>query len=141
MQLSQFTDYALRSLMHAALCAPDRVQVGAVADAFQISRHHLVKVVQRLQQLGYVDTRRGRGGGFTLGRAPQDIRLDEVVQALEPFDLVECFEAPTACRIAGACGLQRALQEARSAFVEALSHYSLADLLRPRAPLRRQLGI
>jgi Rrf2 family nitric oxide-sensitive transcriptional repressor len=66
MRLSLFTDYSLRVLMFAALKG-ETFSLSEVAEAYDISRHHLVKVVNYLAKLGYLDTRRGRGGGITLG--------------------------------------------------------------------------
>jgi Rrf2 family nitric oxide-sensitive transcriptional repressor len=60
--------------MYAAL-KEDSFQLDEVTKAYRISRHHLAKVVQRLAQLGYLETRRGRKGGIMLARAPEDIRL------------------------------------------------------------------
>lgn len=67
MQLTRFTDYGLRSLMYLAV-QPDRFSnVREISDHFGISRNHLVKVVHRLAQLGYV---KGKGGGHPLGAYP-----------------------------------------------------------------------
>ena len=100
MQLNLFTDYALRVLVHTA-ARPDRRGTSAqVAEDFGISRHHVVKVVNELQHLGYLQTVRGRTGGFTLARPPEDIRLGEVVRQTEGgFRLVECFEPATSTNV------------------------------------------
>lgn len=75
MQLSTYSDYSVRVLMQTALRHPARVTVDEVAGTFDISRHHLVKVVHDLGRNGYLTTHRGVGGGFTLGRPPAGIRL------------------------------------------------------------------
>ena len=62
MQLSRFTDYALRVLIYAAARPDARCLTADVAIAFGISRQHLVKVVNELQHLGYLETVRGRDG-------------------------------------------------------------------------------
>ena len=56
MQLTNYTDYALRTLIAVALVAPDRITVGEISQAYGISTNHLLKVVQRLAALGYVET-------------------------------------------------------------------------------------
>ena len=69
MELSQFTDYSLRVLIFAGLS--DRlVSVPEIAETYQISQHHLVKVVHHLSKHGFLDTFRGRGGGFRLAKGP-----------------------------------------------------------------------
>ena len=142
MELSQFTDYALRTLMHVGLRPSERTQVRSVALAFGISTNHIVKVVHRLGQLGYLDTRRGRGGGLQLARPPAEIVVGDVVRDTENLALVECRSPRDGgCPIAESCRLATALDRATQAFLEVLDDYTLADLLRPRAKLRRALGI
>lgn len=131
MQLNVFTDYALRVLIYAAARPGERVRSEEIARAFGVSRHHLVKVVNELQHLGYIDTVRGRAGGFTLARAPERIRLGEVVRQTEgTLAVVECFDPKTnTCPLTHACGLQRALGDAFDGFFAVLDRYSLADLV------------
>ena len=131
MQLNAFTDYALRVLVYAAV-RPERLCLtGDVANAFGISRHHVVKVVNTLQHLGYIETVRGRAGGFTLAQAPAHIRLGDVVRRVEgTMVLVECFDRKTnTCPLSNSCGLKGALSEAFQAFLAVLDRHSLADMV------------
>ena len=73
MQVSAYFDYSLRVLMHVALSSPHRVTVDEVAEAFGISRHHLVKIVHDLGRNGYLKTFRGIGGGSTLAMPSAEI--------------------------------------------------------------------
>jgi len=130
MRLSLFTDYSLRVLMFAALKG-ETFSLSEVAEAYGISRHHLVKVVNFLAKLGYLETRRGRGGGISLGMPPQDIRIGMVVRRTEdtPF-IVECFDQQhNTCPINGSCRLKGALAQAESAFYETLDRHTLRDLV------------
>jgi Rrf2 family transcriptional regulator, nitric oxide-sensitive transcriptional repressor len=135
MQLTLFSDYALRLLLYLA-AHPDRViSVQEVSRAYGISHHHLVKIVRRLADEGLVLTTRGRGGGLRLGVDPAAINVGALVRATEPhLNLVECFDRATnTCPIARACGLERALRQAQQAFFDVLDRYTLADF-QPRAP-------
>ena len=70
MHLTQFSDYSLRLAIYLA-CHPEQVvSVDEISRAFGISRHHLVKVVQTLTELGVVEAQRGRGGGMRLAMRP-----------------------------------------------------------------------
>jgi Rrf2 family nitric oxide-sensitive transcriptional repressor len=131
MQLTAFTDYALRVLIYAAARPESRCLTADVATAFGISRHHVVKVVNELQHLGYLDTTRGREGGFALAKPPHRIRIGEVVRRTEStMTLVECFDRDTnTCPLTRACGLKGVVGEAFDAFLAVLDRYSLADLL------------
>jgi Rrf2 family nitric oxide-sensitive transcriptional repressor len=130
MKLSLFTDYSLRVLMFAALKG-ESFSLSEVAESYDISRHHLVKVVNYLAKLGYLETRRGRGGGIALGMQPEDIRIGMVVRRTEdsPF-IVECFDKQhNTCLINGSCRLKGALAQAVNAFYETLDRHTLRDLV------------
>ena len=133
MQLTQFTDYALRVLIYLArLPPPGMATIPEIAAHFQISRAHLVKVAATLSARGFIESSRGKGGGVKLARPPQTIGIGEVVRITEPhMDLVECFD-PKAnqCRIIRGCFLKAILYESRRAFLAVLDKYSLADAAR-----------
>lgn len=143
MRLSAYSDYAVRVLFQTALRAPERVTVDDVAQTFGISRHHLVKVVHDLGRNGYLATRRGVGGGFTLARAPEDIRLGDVVRLGEESEkVIDCLDGPhRKCRLWPACRLRGVLDEAAAAFFSVLDRYTLADLLKHPARMRAVLGL
>ncbi|MGB8621779.1 MAG: Rrf2 family transcriptional regulator [Paracoccaceae bacterium] len=133
MRLTMMSDYALRVLLFAA-AHPDRlVTIDETQDVYDISRGHLMKIVGILATAGMLRSQRGRSGGFTLGCAPGDIRLGDVLRATEPdFEMVECFGADSACTIQPACRLPRIVNEALAAFMEVMDGHTLADLvLRP----------
>jgi Rrf2 family nitric oxide-sensitive transcriptional repressor len=142
MRLTVYTDYSLRVLMYVAL-HPERLPtIGEIASSYGISRNHLMKVVYDLGLAGYVVTVRGKNGGLRLARPPLDIVLGEVVRRTEPdMALVPCFEPIGApCAITPACILRRALHEARSAFLDVLDGYTLADLIKNRSMLSELLA-
>jgi Rrf2 family nitric oxide-sensitive transcriptional repressor len=142
MRLTDHTDYSLRTLIYVAVHPDELVHVQSVAEAFDIPKNHLVKIVQKLGQLGFLHTVRGRSGGIRLGRAPERIGLGEVVRAMEPdFALVECFhEDENACVITSACHLRSVLGDALRAYFAVLDRYTLADLVDKPAVLQRLLG-
>lgn len=131
MRLTSFTDYGLRVLMRLA-GAPDRTFTAAdLAAEFRISRNHLAKVISALAAAGLLETRRGGGGGAILARAPEDIRLGDVVEILEADQaLVECFASGTnTCTLTAQCRLKARLAHAEAAFVADLNRSTLADCL------------
>jgi Rrf2 family transcriptional regulator, nitric oxide-sensitive transcriptional repressor len=143
MRLSAYSDYSLRVLMHAALRSPERVTVDEVAETFGISRHHLVKIVHDLGRNGYLQTQRGIGGGFTLSRAPEEIRLGDIVRLCEETDtVIDCMDEPRRpCRLFPACRLKGVLDEAAAAFFAVLDGYTLADLVKQSAKMRTALQL
>jgi Rrf2 family nitric oxide-sensitive transcriptional repressor len=143
MQLTAFTDYALRTLMGLGAVAPEKLTMGQLSDAYGISVHHLLKVVNELAAHGYVETIRGKSGGARLAKSPAEIRIGTVVRQMEPeFGVVPCLrtgEAP--CVIAPVCRLKRVLASATDRFLDELDQHTLADLLEPRRQLQRLLKL
>lgn len=95
MKLTNYTDYSLRVLIFLASRPSEELSnIKEIADTYSISKNHLMKVIYRLGQLGYVETIRGRGGGIRLGMIPEDINIGEVVRNTEDdFNIVECFDS------------------------------------------------
>ena len=141
MRLTTYTDYGLRLLMYVVSKDGDLATIQEVAEAYGISKNHLMKVAHNLGLLGYLETIRGRGGGLKLARRPERIGLGEVIRRMESdFVMVECFEAgESACRITRACRLKGILGEALRAYLAVLDKYTLADLAGDNAALTKLL--
>jgi Rrf2 family nitric oxide-sensitive transcriptional repressor len=142
-RLTVYTDYALRLLMYLAVKDNGLATIQEVAASYDISKNHLMKVAHQLGQAGYVGTVRGRGGGLRLARPVESINLGDVVRRTEPdMAVVACLNPVDApCAIKSCCVLRRALAKAGAAFLEVLDGYSLADLVKPRTPLRNLLAL
>lgn len=134
MRLTSYSNFSLRTLMVAAMRAPRLSTVQEVAEAFGISRAHLVKCVHQLGQWGYLENLRGNRGGFRLARPAAEITLGEIVRRTEDgFDLVECFTPATStCPLLGRCRLSIALRAARDVFLEELDGMTVADVIANR---------
>ena len=138
MRLTLWTDYALRTLIYVGANEGQLSTIAEIAESFEISKTHLMKVVNQLATQGYLETVRGKGGGIRLGRAPKLIAIGEVVRETEDdLAVLGCLSGPGFCRIEGCCVLRGALRKATQAFLETLDGYTLADLLAPRAKLER----
>lgn len=134
MQLTKFSDFALRVLMYVHAAGDRRVTIEEMAASYQISRAHLMKVVNTLTRTGYLTAVRGRSGGLKLARPADEIRLGAVIRDTEPdFALVECFATGSQCVITGCCRLPRVLNKALSAFLDTLDEHTLESIaLKPR---------
>lgn len=131
MQLTLHADYSLRVLLYLGSHPGRMVSTHEISNAYRISKHHLVRVVQRLGETGYITITPGRYGGTSLARLPADIRIGDVVRATETnLTLVECFDMKTNnCVIAPVCRLKGVLQDALLGFMSVLDEYTLADLM------------
>lgn len=129
MQLTQFTDFALRVLIYLTQKEDGFATISEVAEFYGISRNHLVKIVHHLSTHEVLHTVRGKSGGMRLARPAAEIVLGDVVRLTEPsFDVVECFDKKTnRCIITPQCRLQSVLHEASRAFLAVLDNYTLAD--------------
>jgi len=135
-RLTIHTDYALRVLTYIAVAPERAATVAEIAQAFRISRHHLVKVASSLTKAGFVEATRGRGGGLQLKLPPELIKIGAVVKAAEEdFALVECMGPARFCRINGVCRFRAAFYKALDAFFASLDEMTLADAVKDPAPL------
>jgi Rrf2 family nitric oxide-sensitive transcriptional repressor len=134
MKLTTFTDYSLRVLIYLAVEADRRATIGEIAGSFNVSEHHLTKVVHFLGRCGWLANVRGRGGGLELAMSPELIGVGAVVRQTEgEAVLAECFgPSHGGCAIAGVCRLRGILAEANDAFQAVLDRYTLADLVANR---------
>jgi Rrf2 family nitric oxide-sensitive transcriptional repressor len=141
MRIASYTDFALRLLMYVAVRHPAYVTIKAAAEAYGISKNHLMKVAHELSLAGYLETQRGRNGGIRLGRPAEAIDIGAVVRLTEKDTvLVECFDpVHNRCVITPACHLKHVLWEAHEAFYQTLARHSLADLVRQPKPLETLL--
>ena len=123
MQLTVFTDYALRTLIYLGSHPERVVPTSQISEAYGISPDHVAKAAKWLTQHGYARAQRGTAGGLSLARSPGTIRIGQLICETEPhMQLLECFDRETnRCPITPACTLKRALAEARTAFVAALT--------------------
>ncbi|GAA4652224.1 nitric oxide-sensing transcriptional repressor NsrR [Kistimonas scapharcae] len=129
MRLTTFTDIGLRALMYLAT-RPEgyKSSITEVTEAYDLSRNHVVKVVHQLARAGLIHSIRGKGGGIMLGKPADEIRIGQVVMALEEsLQVVDCTKP--VCKILPACRLKGVLKEGVDAFIGVLDQYTLADLI------------
>lgn len=139
MQLTRYTDYALRMLTRMALQPDSRITVRQLAQEYRISQHHLVKVAHHLAKTGYIISTKGRNGGLQLARDATDINLGTLIRDTErSLQLVNCVDEKSgeACAILDYCQLPDILQSAVDAMLAVLNRHSLADLVRDARGLR-----
>jgi Rrf2 family nitric oxide-sensitive transcriptional repressor len=141
MHLTIYTDYSLRVMLMLAVAQNRLVTIKEIAERYDISRNHLVKVVQQLAAHGYIESVRGRHGGVRLGRPAAGVTLGELARLTEEnFNLVECFDRDAnQCLISPVCRLRRVFANARDKFLQDLDAITLAELTASPASLRKLL--
>ena len=104
-----------------------------IADAYVISKDHLVKVIQQLARLGYVRAYPGRSGGVALAQDPSKILVRDVIESMEgATGLLECIQDPDSCPMEPGCTLRKLLMKAELAFYETLGATTISDLFQGR---------
>ncbi|MBT6032369.1 MAG: Rrf2 family transcriptional regulator [Kordiimonadaceae bacterium] len=137
MRLTSFTDYSVRVLIYVSQKNGDLASIREVSEAYDISRNHLMKVVHLLGKGGYLDTIRGKNGGFRLGKEPKDINIGALIRYTEDdLSIVECFSGTDGrCTLVNNCSFSHVMQEALQAFLSTADKYTLEDLVKDNEPM------
>ena len=137
MHLTLYTDFTLRVFIQVELKDGELATIDEISRSFDISRNHVMKVVNHLSRKGYLDRVRGRNGGIRLKRAPRDINIGQVVRDTEDrLDVIGCLSRAGFCRIQRACVLRGILGEAGEAFLAVFEGSPYARrLIKPRKAL------
>ena len=124
MQLTIFTDIALKSIMYLKQ-SQDLVTINEIADKYLVPRNHLVKVLNFMVRKKWIGSVRGRYGGLFYIQTSYELKLGEVIKTLENREeLLNCED----CMINNSCHLRGLLSRAVDAFYVYLNQYTLADL-------------
>ncbi len=139
MQLSRFSDYAVRTLIYlSTLDDGDLATVREISVAYNLSYNHLVKVVHRLSSLNIVKSKSGKHGGITLNADPSTLKIGVLLRELEPSsDLLECFsDDKDNCVISPVCRLKGHFKKAQNAFYDTLNNVSLEEICSNKSELK-----
>ena len=140
MQLTRYTDFGIRTLMYLA-AQPERqtlFRISEITEVFDLSPNHVSKIVHQLGKHGYLQTIRGKSGGFRLGRTPVEINLGQLVRVLEnslaPIDCSKPY-----CRLLPSCQWKGVLVQAVEAYLAVLDRFTLQDIVSNKEELMKLL--
>jgi Rrf2 family protein len=134
MDLSSRGKYATRALLDLCLHEEEGpVQIREIAERQRIPLKYLEQILLSLKRLGFVQSRKGPGGGYVLAQPPHAITLGAVVRAMDgPLAPISCASvsgyAECGCPEPETCGLRVAWREARDAFAAILDRTTFADI-------------
>ncbi len=127
MKLNLKTDYALRVLIF--LQGKEKATIKEIAEYYNVKKNHLSVVVNKLSELGYIDSSTGPTGGISLRPKTLERNIAEIILQFEDFDLVECFNSDSSqCRLNPACKLKSILKKANKQFLNELKQYKVKDI-------------
>jgi Rrf2 family iron-sulfur cluster assembly transcriptional regulator len=126
-------DYASRALLSLALHENDNgpTSVKDIAERTGLPQPYLEQILLSLKGAGLVRSKRGIGGGYVLGRKPDDITLAQIVSAVDGPIAAGDFGNPHedgACEHEGQCVLLAVWQEVGKHMHDHLASYTLADM-------------
>jgi Rrf2 family protein len=110
------------------------VLVADLADRQHLPKKFLEAILLELKRHGLLHSKKGRGGGYLLGRAPDAITVGQIIRVLEgPLALVPCVSQTAymrceECQDEKTCGVRLAMKDVRDATAEILDHMTLAGL-------------
>ncbi len=131
MRLNRSTSHAMRILIECAQAEDDLVKVADLSARLDITVQNVFKIVHILSHAGLIAAQRGRHGGVRLTRAAADIRIGDVVRAMEATALeIDSHGTGDAVAADGAsvAGVNRVLDSALEAFIDVLDQHTLADM-------------
>jgi Rrf2 family protein len=134
--LQKKSKYAIRALLALARNS-DRgpMLIADLAAKERIPKKFLELILLELRNKGILQSKKGKGGGYFLGRKPEAISLGEVIRALDgPLAPVPCvshtaYRACDECEDELTCGIRAVMHDVRDATAAILDRESLADLL------------
>ncbi|MDD2733088.1 MAG: Rrf2 family transcriptional regulator [Desulfuromonadaceae bacterium] len=130
MELTRKGEYAIRGIVYLAGKPIDKVcLLSDIAAAVDVPPTFLAKIFQQFSKIGLVKSFRGTGGGFLLGRAPENITLLEVVEAVEgPIIPNRCVVSPPECERSGFCKVHPVWKRVQGEVRSVLAGVTLKEL-------------
>ena len=130
MQLTRAADYAVRVMVYLAGRSPEaRVSLPELAHEAEAPVSFLSKVLQALTRAGFVSSRRGQTGGFSLAPRGRMTSMREVIEAVDgPIRLNVCLASGTSCHRKLWCPAHPVWARAQRAMLEVLESATIADM-------------
>lgn len=131
MELTRKGEYAIRGIVYLAGKPLDKVcLLSDIAAAVDVPPTFLAKIFQQFSKIGLVKSFRGTGGGFMLGRPPENITLLEVVEAVEgPIIPNRCVVSATECNRSSFCNVHLVWKRVQDDVRGVLTGVTLKDLV------------
>ncbi|MBN9121921.1 MAG: Rrf2 family transcriptional regulator [Planctomycetes bacterium] len=126
---SDTVEYALRAIVHLAHEAPEARTTAQIAEATRVPKDYLSKILQGLAKKGIVQTQRGVGGGISLAKAPDELTILDVVNAVDPIVRFKTCPLKLPNHGANLCPLHKRMDAAMALVEEAFGKSTLAEVL------------
>jgi Rrf2 family protein len=137
MKLSKRGEYALRALIDLGIAAElgrPILQISELAAKEKLPVKFLEQIFTQLKSAGYVESKRGKLGGYSLGKPMERIKFGAVIRLIDgPLAPIPCVSqtayARCTCPDEAHCGLRILMLDVRNAIARILDRYSLAEIV------------
>jgi Rrf2 family protein len=135
MRLTKRSEYALRALIDLGIAheaGRPMLQISELAKWENLPVKFLEAILVELKKLGYLDSKRGKKGGYFIKKPTDTIRIGTVVRQLEgPLAPIPCvsqnFYKKCSCPDEAHCGLRMLMMDVRNAIANILDQHTLAE--------------
>ncbi len=134
--LSKKTKYAIKALMVLGRnYGNEPMQIVRIADEERIPKKFLEQILLEMRNAGILYSKKGAGGGYSLNKAPEDIRLSQVMRLIDgPIALLPCvslnfYRSCDECKSEEVCGIRDTFIDVRNAMLQILNDTSVADII------------
>lgn len=134
--LSKKTKYAIKALMVLGRnYGNEPMQIVRIAEEENIPKKFLEQILLEMRNAGILYSKKGAGGGYSLNKAPEDVRLSQVMRLIDgPIALLPCvslnfYRSCDECKSEDVCGIRDTFVDVRNAMLQILNDTSVADLI------------
>ncbi|MEA3209403.1 MAG: hypothetical protein QOE70_2460 [Chthoniobacter sp.] len=149
MKITKRGEYALRALIDFGIAhelGRPLLKVGELVEKERLPVKFLEQILTQLREAGYIETKRGKNGGYFLAKPPKEIRFGQVIRLIDgPLAPIACvsqtaYERCT-CPDEDHCGLRMLMMDVRNAIARILDRYVLADVVEITLRKMRRDGV
>src|SRR3954463_5420827 len=142
LRLSKKADYALIAMKHLALRGDGSSSAREIASLYDIPIELLAKILQRLVRRGLLASQQGTRGGYQLARAPIQISVADVIQAIDgPVTVTACSTDEGTCDQFAKCNVRDPLWRVRERILSALGECTIAELASDAPPVATRAAV
>lgn len=134
--LSKKTKYALHALTYLGKHRDQSaILIQSIAEEYNISHKFLENILLELKKAGFLNSKKGKGGGYYLIKEPKDIPLSKIIRLIDgPIALVSCvslnyYEPCAECKDERKCGMNNVMMDIRDQMLKTLENKSIQDII------------
>lgn len=131
MNFSKTTSYSLNVLSYMAINEDENMSAKYLHDKLSIPYPYLRQILTSLSHSGFIQSKRGRSGGFTFARPKENISIADIIDSTDGLEsLNNCILGFTKCPFDNQCSMHSVWEMTRNNILKVLKETSLADIIK-----------